>query len=127
MTQTIAKSQIPASLQGAIHTQLFIDGKFVNAESGETMATLNPHDNSEIAQIAMAGHADIDKAIHAAQRAYPKWSRMSAMDRGRILLKLADLIEANAEQLAMLESLDTGHPIRDSRILDVPRTAVTYR
>jgi betaine-aldehyde dehydrogenase len=75
----------------------------------------------------MAGHADIDKAIHAAQRAYPKWSRMSAMDRGRILLKLADLIEANAEQLAMLESLDTGHPIRDSRILDVPRTAVTYR
>ena len=127
MTQTIAKSQIPASLQGAIHTQLFIDGKFVNAESGETMATLNPHDNSEIAQIAMAGHADVDKAIHAAQRAYPKWSRLSAMDRGRILLKLADLIEANAEQLAMLESLDTGHPIRDSRILDVPRTAVTYR
>jgi betaine-aldehyde dehydrogenase len=49
------------------------------------------------------------------------------MDRGRILLKLADLIEANAEQLAQLESLDTGHPIRDSRILDVPRTAVTYR
>lgn len=127
MTHTIAKSQIPASLQGAIHTQLFIDGKFVNAESGETMATLNPHDNSEIAQIAMAGHADVDKAIHAAQRAYPKWSRMSAMDRGRILLKLADLIEANAEQLALLESLDTGHPIRDSRILDVPRTAVTYR
>ena len=127
MTQTIAKSQIPASLQGAIHTQPFIDGKFVDAESGETMATLNPHDNSEIAQIAMAGHADVDKAIHAAQRAYPKWSRLSAMDRGRILLKLADLIEANAEQLAMLESLDTGHPIRDSRILDVPRTAVTYR
>ncbi len=127
MTQTIAKSQIPAALQGAIHTQLFIDGKFVDAESGETMATLNPHDNSEIAQIAMAGHADVDKAIQAAQRAYPKWSRMSAMDRGRILLKLADLIEANAEQLAMLESLDTGHPIRDSRILDVPRTAVTYR
>jgi betaine-aldehyde dehydrogenase len=75
----------------------------------------------------MAGHADVDKAIHAAQRAYPKWSRMSAMDRGCILLKLADLIEANAEQLALLVSLDTGHPIRDSRILDVPRTAVTYR
>ena len=105
----------------------FIDGKFVDAESGETMATLNPHDNSEIAQIALAGKADVDKAIHAAQRAYPKWSRLAAMDRGRILLKLADLIEANAEQLAHLESLDTGHPIRDSRILDVPRTAVTYR
>lgn len=127
MNQAIAKAQIPAALQGVIRTELFIDGKFVAAESGETMATLNPHDNSEIAQIAMAGKADIDKAVAAAQRAFPKWSRMAAMDRGRILLKLADLIEANAEQLAMLESLDTGHPIRDSRILDVPRTAVTYR
>lgn len=127
MTVTTAKAQIPAALQGAIRTELFIDGKFVAAESGETMATLNPHDNSEIAQIALAGKADVDKAVKAAQRAYPKWSRMAAMDRGRILLKLADLIEANAEQLAQLESLDTGHPIRDSRILDVPRTAVTYR
>jgi betaine-aldehyde dehydrogenase len=127
MNQPVAKAQIPAALQGVIRTELFIDGKFVAAESGETLATLNPHDNSEIAQIAMAGKADIDKAVAAAQRAYPKWSRMAAMDRGRILLKLADLIEANSEQLAMLESLDTGHPIRDSRILDVPRTAVTYR
>ena len=88
MTQTIAKSQIPAALQGVIHTQLFIDGKFVDAELGETMATLNPHDNSEIAQVSMAGKPDIHKAIHSAQRAYPKWSRMAAMDRGRILLKL---------------------------------------
>ena len=127
MNQENAKASIPAALQGVIHTKLFIDGKFVDAESGATMATLNPHDNSEIAQVAMAGQADIDKAILAAQRAFPKWSRMAAMDRGRILLKLADLIEANAEQLAQLESLDTGHPIRDSRILDVPRTAVTYR
>lgn len=127
MNQTVNKAQIPAALEGVIRTELFIDGKFIPAESGETMATLNPHDNSEIAQIAMAGKADVDKAVAAAQRAFPKWSRMAAMDRGRILLKLADLIEDNAEQLAMLESLDTGHPIRDSRILDVPRTAVTYR
>ncbi len=127
MNQPVNKAQIPAALEGVIRTELFIDGKFVPAESGETMATLNPHDNSEIAQIAMAGKADVDKAVAAAQRAFPKWSRMAAMDRGRILLKLADLIEDNAEQLAMLESLDTGHPIRDSRILDVPRTAVTYR
>lgn len=75
----------------------------------------------------MAGQADIDKAVQAAQQALPGWSRMAAMDRGRILLRLADLIEQNAEELARLESLDTGHPIRDSRMLDVPRTAVTYR
>ena len=127
MTVTTDQAQIPAALQGVIRNELFIDGKFCAAESGETMATLNPHDGSEIAQIALAGKADVDKAVKAAQRAYSKWSRMAAMDRGRILLKLADLIEANAEQLAQLESLDTGHPIRDSRILDVPRTAVTYR
>jgi acyl-CoA reductase-like NAD-dependent aldehyde dehydrogenase len=127
MTVTTDQAQIPAALQGVIRTELFIDGKFCAAESGETMATLNPHDGSEIAQIALAGKADVDKAVKAAQGAYSKWSRMAAMDRGRILLKLADLIEANAEQLAQLESLDTGHPIRDSRILDVPRTAVTYR
>ena len=75
----------------------------------------------------MAGHADVDLAVQAAQRAFPAWSRMAAADRGRILLKLADLIEANAEELARLESLDTGHPIKDSRALDVPRTAACYR
>ncbi len=116
-----------AGLKTPIRHQLFINGQFVNAESGETLATLNPHDNSVIAEVAMAGHADIDKAVAAAQKALPTWSKMAAMDRGRILLKLADLIESNAEELARLESLDTGHPIRDSRFLDVPRTAVTFR
>ncbi|MEJ8857606.1 aldehyde dehydrogenase family protein [Variovorax robiniae] len=107
--------------------QLFIDGQFVDAESGETLATLNPHDNSTIAEVALAGKADVDKAVVAAQRAFPKWSRLAAADRGRILLRLADLIEANSEELARLESLDTGHPIRDSRNLDVPRTAACFR
>lgn len=116
-----------AGLRKPVRHQLFINGQFVNAESGETLATLNPHDNSIITEVSMAGKADIDKAVTAAEKAFPAWSRMSAMDRGRILLKLADLIENNAEELARLESLDTGHPLRDSRILDVPRTAVTYR
>jgi betaine-aldehyde dehydrogenase len=65
--------------------------------------------------------------VKAAQQAFPAWSRMQAADRGRILLKLADLIEANGEELARLESLDTGHPIRDCRMLDVPRTAGCFR
>lgn len=116
-----------AGLRTPVRHQLFINGQFVNAESGETLATLNPHDNSIITEVSMAGQADVDKAVAAAEKAFPAWSRMAAMDRGRILLKLADLIEANAEELARLESLDTGHPIRDSRMLDVPRTAVTYR
>lgn len=116
-----------AGLRTPIRRQLFIDGQFMDAESGETLPTLNPYDNSVIAHVAMAGRVDVDKAVAAAHKAFPAWSRMAAMDRGRILLKLADLIEENAEELARLESLDTGHPIRDSRILDVPRTAVTYR
>jgi len=102
-----------AGLRPPVRHQLFIDGRFVDAESGETLATLNPHDNSTIAEVAMAGHADIDKAVAAATRAFPAWARMAAADRGRILLRLADLIEANTEELARLESLDTGHPLRD--------------
>lgn len=123
----LADIQAAVGLRTPIRHQLFIDGRFVDALSGETLPTLNPHDNSTIAQVAMAGRADVDLAVAAAQRALPKWSRMAAADRGRILLKLADLIEANAEELARLESLDTGHPIRDSRALDVPRTAACYR
>jgi acyl-CoA reductase-like NAD-dependent aldehyde dehydrogenase len=123
----LADIQQAAGLRTPIRHQLFIDGRFGDAESGETLDTLNPHDNSVIAKVAMAGRADIDRAVVAAQRAFPQWSRMAAADRGRILLRLADLIEANAEELARLESLDTGHPIRDSRMLDVPRTAACYR
>jgi len=123
----LAALQTAVGLKTPIRHQLFIDGRFVDAESGETLATLNPHDNSTIAEVALAGPADVDKAVAAATRAFPAWSRMAAADRGRVLLRLADLIEANAEELARLESLDTGHPIKDSRALDVPRTAACFR
>ena len=123
----LANIQNAVGLKTPIRHQLFIDGRFVDAASGETLPTLNPHDNSVIAEVAMAGKADIDRAVAAAKKAFPKWAAMAAMDRGRLLLKLADAIEANADDLARLESLDTGHPVRDSRNLDVPRTAVTFR
>ncbi len=124
---TLADIQAAAGLRTPIRHQLFIGGQFVDAESGETQATLNPHDNSAIVDVAMAGRADIDKAVAAATKAHPAWARMAAADRGRILLRLADLIEANTEELARLESLDTGHPLKDSRALDVPRTAACFR
>jgi aldehyde dehydrogenase (NAD+) len=110
-----------------MQTQLFIGGKFVPAADGATLASVNPHDGSTIAEVAMAGKADIDEAVAAAKKAFPSWARRAAMERGRLLLKLADAIEANAEELARLESLDTGHPLRDTRRLDVPRTAATFR
>jgi betaine-aldehyde dehydrogenase len=123
----LAELQTAAGLHTPIRHQLFIAGQFVDAESGATLATLNPHDNSKIADVAMAGKADIDKAVAAAAKAFPAWAGRSAADRGRVLLKLADLIEANTEDLARLESLDTGHPLKDSRALDVPRTAACFR
>ncbi len=124
---SINRAQSRAGITFAIRHQLFIGGRFVDAQDGETLASVNPHDNSTIADVAMAGKADIDKAVAAAHEAFPAWSARSASERGRILLKLADLIEANGEQLARLESLDTGHPLRDSRGLDIPRTALCFR
>jgi betaine-aldehyde dehydrogenase len=123
----LARTQEQAGLHSPIRHQLYIGGKFVDAANGETLATVNPHDGSTIAEVAMAGREDVDRAVAAAQGALPAWSRMSASDRGRILLRLADKIEANLEELARLESLDTGHPLRDSRVLDVPRTVLCFR
>ena len=111
----------------ALQTKLFINGNFVNAADGATIVDLNPHDNSKIADVALAGKEDVDRAVAAAKAAFPKWSKTAAMDRGRLLLKLADKIEEKAAELAKLESLDTGHPLKDSTRLDVPRTAITFR
>lgn len=107
--------------------KLFIGGKFVDAADGARFATLNPHDSSTLAMVSEAKSEDIDRAVAAAAKAFPAWSRLAAADRGRLLLKLADKIEEKADELARLESLDTGHPIKDSRGLDVPRTAATFR
>ena len=110
-----------------MQTRLAIGGQFVDALDGSTFEVFNPHDGSLIAEVAEAKPADVDRAVAAAREAFPAWSSESAADRGRRLLRLADAIEANADELARLESLDTGHPIRDSSRLDVPRTAATFR
>jgi aldehyde dehydrogenase (NAD+)/betaine-aldehyde dehydrogenase len=107
--------------------RLFIGGGFVDAADGASFETRNPHDDSVLATVAEAGPVDVDRAVEAAGAAFPAWSRMPAATRGRLLLRLADRIEESADELATVESLDTGHPIRDSRGLDVPRTAATFR
>lgn len=108
-------------------TQLFIDGQFVPAKNGGTIDVLNPSNGKLITKVAAAEAQDVDIAVAAAKRAFPAWAATPAAERGRLLLKLADLIEENLEDLAQLESLDTGHPIKDSRRLDVPRTAACFR
>jgi aldehyde dehydrogenase (NAD+) len=110
-----------------IERGLYIEGEFVESLDGATLDVLNPHDGSVLAVVSEGGPDDIDRAVRAAQRAFPTWSKTSSADRGRLLLRLADLIEANAEELAQLESIDTGHPLRDTSLLDVPRTIATFR
>jgi acyl-CoA reductase-like NAD-dependent aldehyde dehydrogenase len=110
-----------------MQTKLFIGGEFVDAAAGGVVPVINPHDGSVITEIAEARKADVDLAVEAAGAAFPKWARVPAAQRGKLLLDLASAIEANAEELAQLESLDTGHPLRDTRSLDVPRTAATFR
>lgn len=110
-----------------MQNKLFIGGEFVDALDGATIEVTDPHDGSVITSIAEAKAADVDRAVEAARAAAPAWRRMAAADRGRLLLKLADAIEADADNLALLETRDTGHPLRDTRNLDVPRTAATFR
>jgi aldehyde dehydrogenase (NAD+) len=110
-----------------VQTQLFIGGDFVAAQAGATIEVLNPHDGTLLAEVAEAREADVDRAVDAAARAFPAWAKTAAADRGRLLLRLADAIDAHAAELAHLESLDTGHPIRDTTRLDLPRTSATFR
>src|SRR5207344_2411051 len=110
-----------------VQNRLFIDGEFVDSDARSRIPVLNPHDNSLITEVAEAQKADVDRAVEAARKAFPAWAKMAAADRGRLLLKLADAIEARIDELAKLETLDTGHPLRDTRGLDVVRTAVTFR
>ena len=110
-----------------MQTRLFIGGEFVDALAGGTVDVRNPHDGSLLAEVAEARAADVDRAVEAAQAAFPAWAATPAAQRGRLLGRLADAIEAHAEELARLESTDTGHPLKDTTLLDVPRTAATYR
>lgn len=110
-----------------MQNKLFIGGEFVDGVSGGTIEVINPHDCSVITEVAEARADDVDSAVASAAAAFPAWRTTAAAERGRLLLKLADAIEANGEELAQLESLDTGHPISDARKLDVPRTAACFR
>lgn len=110
-----------------MQNQLFIDGQFVPALEGGQIDVVNPANGEVIIRIAAAQAEDVDLAVAAAKRAFPAWAATPGAERGRLLLKLADRIEACTDELARLESLDTGHPVRDSRMLDVPRTAACFR
>ena len=110
-------------------TGLFINGGFRNARNGDTFPTVSPRDGSLTAQVAAAGHEDVDDAVQAAHRAFEKgtWSRTDRRHRQQVLTRLSDLILEHQEELALLESTDSGHPIGDALAVDVPSCARTFR
>ena len=106
---------------------LFISGKFVPAGSGKRFATINPANEKTLAQIADAGEKDVDKAVKAARTAYEKvWRKMSGRERGKYLYRIARIIQERARELAVVESMDGGKPIRESRDVDIPLAAAHF-
>ncbi len=103
-------------------TQCFIGGNWVPAVSGKTFETINPATEEVIATVAEGDAADVDRAVKAAREAleHGEWSKMDARDRGRLMYKLADLVEEEAEDLTALETLDNGKPISEARAGDMP-------
>jgi aldehyde dehydrogenase (NAD+) len=110
-------------------TKLLINNRWVSSESDKTFATINPSTGEEICQVAEADAADVDKAVAAARAAFDQgpWKKMRASERGRMLHRLADLIEQNAEELARLETLDNGKPLSIAKAVDVTKTIACYR
>jgi acyl-CoA reductase-like NAD-dependent aldehyde dehydrogenase len=116
-----------AALPG-LRTQAFIDGRYVDAASGETFASENPANGQVIAHVQAGGAEDIDRAVAAARRSFEdgRWSRMAPADRKKVLLRFAALIEGNTEELATLDALEGGKPITDTREVDLPETVKTF-
>ncbi len=107
--------------------KLFIDGKFVEPTSKKYFSTVNPATGSTLAQIADANAKDVDLAVKSARKAYSKvWSKMSGKDRGKYLFRIARLIQEHARELAVLETLDNGKPIKESRDIDIPLVAAHF-
>jgi len=106
-----------------------IDGKWVESSSGETFETLNPATGEVLARAPRGNAVDIDRAVTAARKAFsnPGWRRMNANDRTKLLLKLADLIERDADELAVLECLDNGKPAHLTRAVEVEGSIKTFR
>jgi aldehyde dehydrogenase (NAD+) len=106
---------------------LFIDGVFTDPVSGGSFKTVNPATEEVLAEVAEAGADDVDRAVRAARRAYDEvWGPMSGRDRAKYLFRIARLIQERSRELAVLESLDNGKPIRESRDVDVPLVAAHF-
>ena len=109
--------------------QMLINGKWVDAASGKTFPTFNPATGEVLAHVAEGDREDIDRAVKAARAAFETgpWSKLTASERGRLIWKLADLLEENLEEFATLETLDNGKPLKVARAADIPLAVDLFR
>ena len=105
---------------------LFINGRFTAPKSGRYFDTINPASERKLAEIALAGAADVNAAYAAARRAFPAWSRLPGAERGKYLFRIARLLQDRAREFAVAETLNGGKPIKESRDFDVPMTAAHF-
>lgn len=106
---------------------LFINGKFVEPKSGASFTTINPATEEPLAEIAKAGEADVDAAVRAARRAYERhWRDMAGSARARYLYRIARVLQERAREFAVLESMNGGKPIKESRDVDIPLAAAHF-
>ena len=106
---------------------LFVNGQWTKGEAGKTFKAYNPSNGELLATCIDACKDDVDKAVSAAWKAFESWKTVSPRDRAAMLLKIADLIDANSEKLAMVETLDNGKPIRETTAIDIPLGSDHFR
>jgi aldehyde dehydrogenase (NAD+) len=106
--------------------ELFIDGRFVRPRSGKYFDSINPANERKLAEIALAGPADVDAAYRAAAKAFRPWAALPGRERGKYLFRIARLLQDRAREFAVAETLDGGKPIKESRDFDVPMAAAHF-
>ncbi|MGW0595858.1 aldehyde dehydrogenase family protein [Streptomyces sp. NPDC002776] len=105
---------------------LFIDGEFVEAADGKVFKTVSPSTEEVLSEVARAGEADVDRAVGAARKAFEKWSALPGSERAKYLFRIARIIQERSRELAVLETLDNGKPIRETRDADLPLVAAHF-
>ena len=105
---------------------LFINGEFVDSAGGTPFKTISPSTEEVLAEVSEASAEDVDRAVAAARTAYRSWSRLSGADRGKYLFRIARIMQERAREFAVLESLDNGKPIKESRDVDIPTAAAHF-
>jgi aldehyde dehydrogenase (NAD+) len=105
---------------------LFIDGEFAAAADGRVFKSVSPSSEEMLAEVAHAGDADVDRAVRAARKAFEKWSALPGAERGKYLFRIARILQERSRELAVLESLDNGKPIRETRDVDLPLVAAHF-